>query len=101
MADAELADARRKAELADLHGRINGAGQAAVDASPAPTTESAGVPGPTDGNNDARGVSSNVRRDYIDSPEARAARSTAMLRRSCSLTNTSSQLFGYGIARSR
>lgn len=72
MADAELADARRKAELADLQGRINSAGQTSGAPSLSMTASSASLPGPSN----ERGANSDgdVSPDYADAPEARAMR---------------------------
>lgn len=73
-ADMELAEARRQAELAELHGKIRSVGQAVGPSVPL-TAATAGSPGPVDVDHDSGGVSDRyVRREYVDSPEARAAR---------------------------
>lgn len=75
MADAELADARRKAELADLQRRSSSAGQAMINASLAVTSASADAPTSTDPINDGSGGSDgSVRSGSVDSAGTRAAR---------------------------
>lgn len=74
MADAELADARRKAELADLQGKINSAGQAADQRPLTLTAAPTESPGPTDIDNMRSDPNADVSRDYVDTAEARAAR---------------------------
>jgi integrase len=75
MADAELADARRKAELAELDAKIKAAGQVTVQAPVAPIASRAVASQPLDSGGEGRGTSgSYVRQDYVDTSQARAAR---------------------------
>ena len=75
MADAEVAAARRQAELADLQGRLRSAGETAIQASPAPSTASADVPGHTQVNNEGGDASSgDVRRGHSGDSETGASR---------------------------
>jgi integrase len=76
MADAELADARRKAELAELEAKIKSASQVAVRAPLAPTASQAVGLQPVDAGVEGSGTSSGayVRQEYVDTPQARAVR---------------------------